>query len=99
MVHVRRVDPMENHRTSQRRRALKEGKVILSDRIVIDCRIRDISESGARLEFGAFFELPREFRLFIPSSNMLVPAELAWQRGQAAGVHFTGPGQDAPHNI
>jgi hypothetical protein len=82
--------------SSLRRRTLKEGKVVLSDWSVLDCLIRDLSETGARLEFGGPTELPQSFRLLIVSSHILVPVDLAWQRGQAAGVHFTGPGRDAP---
>ena len=86
----------EEHRTSVRRRTLKEGKVILSDSTVMDCRIRDLSEGGARLEFGGLTNLPKEFRLLIVSSNTVVPAAIAWQRGQNVGVFFTGPEQPAP---
>jgi hypothetical protein len=87
---------MEENRRSIRRRTLKEGKVVLSDWSVIDCLIRDMSEGGARLEFGGPTELPHEFRLLIVSTNTIIPAALAWHRGQAVGVRFTGPGQSAP---
>lgn len=83
-------------RTAARRRTLKQGKVVLSNWAVIDCVIRDLSETGARLEFSALTELPNEFRLLIIAANQLVPVELAWRRGLAAGVHFTGPPRDAP---
>jgi hypothetical protein len=86
---------MEEHRNSIRRRTLKEGRVILTDSTVIDCRIRDLSESGARLEFGGLTNLPREFRLLIVSTNSIVPVAVAWQRGQLVGVYFTGAGQPA----
>ena len=66
--------------------------------MVLDCTIRDVSDTGARLQFGGPTELPTEFRLLIVSSNQLVPAQLAWQRGLAAGVHFTGPGRDPPNS-
>lgn len=90
---------MDSQRGLQRRRTLKQGKVVLTDSTVLDCLIRDMSEAGARLEFGAPTELPREFRVLITSSNLLIPAHLAWQRGLAAGVHFTGPGQEAPRGV
>lgn len=70
----------------------KRPKVVLSDWSVIDCRIRDVSEVGARLEFSGPTELPPELRVLIVSSNLIYPAELQWQRGLAAGVRFTGPG-------
>ena len=92
------MEPDQN-RAAQRRRTLKQGKVVMSDWTVMDCLIRDMSDNGARLEFGALTELPKEFRLLVISSNLLIPAELAWQRGLAAGVHFTGPGQEPPRRL
>ena len=86
---------MDDGRSAHRRRALKAGKVVLSDWKVMDCTIRDLSDGGARLEFGTVFELPHEFRLLVVATNLMIPAELAWQRGQAAGVRFTGPGTPA----
>jgi hypothetical protein len=97
-MHVQ-VGPMEEHRGALRRRTLKEGKAVLSDTQVIDCRIRDMSDSGARIEFASAFELPKEFRLVIVSTNSIVPVELAWQRGPLAGVRFTGPGEPAPRRV
>ena len=87
---------MTEHRASQRRRTLKQGKIVLSDWQVLDCLIRDMSETGARLEIGGVTELPKAFRLLVASSNLLYPVDLAWQAGLGVGVRFTGPGQPAP---
>jgi hypothetical protein len=87
---------MEENRRSVRRRTLKEGKVILSEWSVLNCTIRDLSDGGARLEFGALTDLPKEFRLLIVAANMIIPCALSWQRGQNVGVRFTGPGHAAP---
>jgi len=89
-------DDSREHRRAARRKTLKAGKIVLSDWSVIDCTVRDMSETGARLEFGAVAVLPPEFRLLIVSSNQLIPARLSWQRGATAGVQFTGSAQDAP---
>jgi hypothetical protein len=86
----------ETRRTSQRRRALKEAKVVLSDWSTIDCVIRDMSETGAKVQFGGPTELPGGVRLLIMSSNLLYPGIVAWQRGQSAGIHFTGAPITAP---
>ena len=86
---------MENHRHLPRRRTLKNGQVILSDWTVMDCVVRDMSDDGARLEFGGPVKLPKEFRLALRSTNTVIPVALAWQRGLAAGVHFTGPPTEA----
>jgi hypothetical protein len=87
---------MDEQRISNRRRTLKEGRVILSDSTLLDCTIRDMSEGGARIQFGGLTNLPREFRLLLVSSNTVVPVGLAWQRGEFAGVYFTGPEEPAP---
>jgi len=86
----------EDHRGSERRRALKGAKVVLNDWSTIDCTIRNLSDGGARLEFGDLTTLPEEFRILITSENTLVPVRRAWVRGNAVGVEFTGPPKPAP---
>jgi hypothetical protein len=83
-------------RTSPRRRTLKAGKVILSDWTSIDCTIRDLSEGGAKLEFGGVVILPPEFQLLIVSENTLIPTALVRHHGLQAGIRFTGPMRNAP---
>jgi hypothetical protein len=90
---------MANERSTARRRTLKSGKVVLTDWTVFDCVIRDLSETGARLDFGGPVELPQEFRLLVVTSNLLIPTELAWVRGSSAGVRFTGPGKPPPRRL
>jgi hypothetical protein len=87
---------VDEHRAATRRRTLKEGQVVLTDSTLMNCTIRDLSETGARLEFAGLVTLPKEFRLLIVSSNTIVPVALAWQRGPLVGVYFTGPQQPAP---
>jgi hypothetical protein len=48
----------DDRRQAPRRRALKDGKVVLSDWSVVDCLIRNLSEVGARLEFSGPTTLP-----------------------------------------
>jgi hypothetical protein len=79
---------MEDSRTSHRSRALKPGRVVLTEWTVLDCTIRDLTDAGARLEFGTAMELPAEFRLQIGATRATRNAKLAWQRGLAAGVLF-----------
>ena len=75
-------------RRQPRRKALKNGRVLLSKWASIDCTIRDLTDSGARLEFGSLTELPAEFNLMIIATDQVIPVELVWQRGVAAGVRF-----------
>jgi hypothetical protein len=79
---------MEERRKSARRRTLKRGKVILTKWTVMDCVVRNLSERGARLEFGGPVELPKTFQLQLMDSGATLAAELLWQRGLTAGVSF-----------
>lgn len=80
-----------HHRRAHRNRTLKAAKAVLTDWTTIDCTIRDMSESGARLVFGDAFTLPKDFRLLIVMTNVIRPVRLLWQRGLTVGVAFTGP--------
>jgi len=88
-------DGGEHNRSAHRQRTLKAAKVVLTDWTTIDCTIRDISATGARLVFSAAFALPETFRVITVMANTIVPVRLLWQRGTAAGVAFTGPEEPA----
>jgi hypothetical protein len=79
-----------------RNKTLKEAKIVLRDWSTIDCLLRNVSETGARLEFGNPVALPDTFQLLIKSRNTLVPVRLVWERGASAGVSFTGPEKPVP---
>lgn len=87
---------MESRREHERRRTLKEGRVILSESSSIDCVMRDLSAEGARLRFAGPTQLPERFQVLVVSEQALFPAERMWQRGLDAGIRFTGPQQPAP---
>jgi hypothetical protein len=96
--HVRdRVEPeapaAAERRVAPRLRTLKEGRIVTSASTTVDCTIRDLSASGAKLAFAAPTAIPEEFRLLMKATNMLVPARLVWQRGLLAGITFTGAQQ------
>jgi two-component system cell cycle response regulator len=86
----------DEHRQGHRRRTLKQGRAVLSDTTVIDCKLRDMSEDGAHLVFGGAISLPETFRLYNASDKLMVPVKLQWQRGLEAGVSFAGPAEPHP---
>jgi len=57
----------------------------------MNCVIRNLSEGGARLEFGGLTRLPLEFKLRSVSTGSEAAAKPAWQRGCSAGVRFETP--------
>jgi len=83
---------MRERRRERRQKVLKEGKVLLTAWLSVNCIVRDISPGGARLEFEQPIDLPSEFRLRIVSADLTIPAVAAWQRRGEAGIRFTGVG-------
>ncbi len=81
------------HRNTHRKRTLKQARAVLSDWTAMDCKLRDMSDSGARLVFGNLVSLPQEFRLHNVSDGTITPVRLRWQRGLEAGVTFDGPAE------
>jgi hypothetical protein len=83
---------MIERRRERRQKVLKQGKVVLTESVSIDCVVRDLSPSGARIEFEAPLYLPSEFRLHIVSADLTIPAAPAWQKQREAGIRFVGVG-------
>lgn len=83
---------MHDRRRERRHRVLKEGKVMLTEWVSVNCVIRDISASGARIEFDRPTFLPSEFQLRIVAADLTIPAIPAWQEREEAGIRFTGVG-------
>ncbi len=84
---------MMQDRISDRRRTLKQGKVLLTSSSLIDCEVRDLSDTGARIEFAGPTLLPSEFKLRIAHGDLDRLVELTWQRGLSAGVRFGATAQ------
>lgn len=88
--------PGGSNRGAHRMRTLKQAKAILSESTTMDCRIKDLTPEGARLDFGTPCVLPENFRLLFITEGVIVPVHVQWHRGNLAGVHFTGPQELAP---
>lgn len=86
-----------NERLLQRQRVLKQGKILLSnDLSVIDCQVRDLSETGAKLLCGDPGSIPNTFRLVFPGDRSMRDAKVVWRRPDQVGVHFTSGKRQAP---
>ena len=67
---------------------LLQAKILIG-REAIYCAVRDISNSGAKLEIGEDVALPGEFDLVIGRKEEIVRARLRWREGSFAGVALT----------
>ena len=77
-------------RSSTRKRSLLNARIIFNNRCsVIECTIRDIFETGAKILFAHPHPIPPEFELDIPSrGSSPVRARVMWSNGKECGVLF-----------
>ena len=68
--------------------ARKLGTIAFNGGGGITCRIRDISEGGARLEVASQFGIPNEFKLVIGTDNWQRQCRVAWRKANRLGVAF-----------
>ena len=86
-----------NRRGARRSRVLKDGKIVtLNNWSVVDCCVRDWSETGARLKCKDQLAVPNEFRLVLPSDNTIRDVRVVWRREDYLGITFTSPATTAP---
>jgi hypothetical protein len=79
---------MIERRTAQRHRVLKQGALAFSGGGGADCMVRNISESGARIEITSPFGLPASFTLVIATDHFLRPCHAVWSADRRIGVAF-----------
>jgi hypothetical protein len=80
---------MRDRRQSERLPSILEGRVVLEkEASKLQCTLRDISATGARIWLPASMELPREFDLEIPVLQQIMPVQLMWSKGRTHGVQF-----------
>jgi hypothetical protein len=82
---------MVEQRDKRRQKTLMHGYVYFDDSpCAVECIVREISETGARLQFETP-QLPVEaFELDIPLRGQKLRAEVKWQRDNEIGVVFAG---------
>ena len=85
----------DQRRVATRRRVLKSAKIILDDMRAIDCVLRDMSETGAKVLVDSTNKLPDKFRLFVVADSSIRDAEIAWRRHDMIGVNFTSDAKAA----
>lgn len=77
------------NRSGQRRRMLKEGKVVTNHgHSTIDCVVRDMSLGGARLKVENGLAVPATFDLLLVSEGTRVPVEVVWRKPREVGIRF-----------
>jgi hypothetical protein len=79
----------DEHRIATRHRSFLQGRIYFNHRrSSVDCLIRDISDTGAKLIFSDAVTTPEFVELHIPNKQETYAAKVQWRRGDAVGVEF-----------
>jgi PilZ domain len=80
---------MEEKRKSQRRRVLKTGKIVFNGgRSLIDCTVRNISDTGALLRVTSPVGIPEQFVLYIEADGFQRTAKVVRRTSHGVAVNF-----------
>ena len=78
-----------DQRIAPRLKALLAAKISFNNgQSTLDCLIRNLSDTGAKLIVSAAIALPDGFDLLIPQKSLTRRVRIAWRRGEAMGVRF-----------
>ena len=76
-------------RQSPRLRTLKAGKIVFNHKhSLIDCTIRNLSDSGACLQTPSTAGVPDSFELLFEADGATRPCRVAWRTETRIGVLF-----------
>jgi hypothetical protein len=90
----------DDKRRVRRQRVLKEGRIVTLDtQSVVNCVVRDLSATGARLKCGDQVAVPNAFHLQVGHERTMRPARAVWRRGNEIGIVFAGEPVPTPRGI
>jgi PilZ domain len=76
---------------------LKGAKIVsMNNWSVMDCTVRDLSDTGAKLLCGDPLAVANVFRLLLPADNSIRDARVVWRRDGMLGIEFTSEKTKAP---
>ncbi len=80
---------MAERRIAARHKSFLRGKIYFNKRLsTVDCLVRDISATGARLIFSQAVTTPDTIELYIPQKDETLRADVQWRNGTEVGVSF-----------
>jgi hypothetical protein len=78
-------------------RTIIQGRIVFNNRsATLDCIIRNLSETGAKLELSSSVMIPERFELVIPRKGETRRARIVWHRDELMGIAFEEPAEQAP---
>jgi PilZ domain len=84
-------------RIAKRQKVLKSAKIIFNrNQSVVDCTVRDLSATGAKLLSANATLVPDDVRVLMLQENTIREARVVWRKSDMLGVHFTSDAVRAP---
>ena len=82
--------PIPGERRSEPRRPVELAGICEfgADRQRLDCKIIDISNSGAQVKSDQVDKAPDNFRLYIQPLNLVMDCRVMWRKDNRMGVYF-----------
>jgi hypothetical protein len=80
---------MKDRRSSLRQKSFLQGRIYFNNRrATLDCVIRDLSETGAKLKISEAVAVPEAMELYIPNREEIHRARVEWRSEDEIGVSF-----------
>jgi hypothetical protein len=80
---------MNNRRSSKRWHTVLKGLIVSNTQPApIECTVRDLSDTGARIYLADASAIPSEFELEIPTKGLRIQSCLVWSQGANHGLSF-----------
>lgn len=77
-------------RSDQRHRVLKGGTLHFNKGYSsLECVIRDLSATGAKIQMGETFGVPSRFTMSVSGEDTRVEASLRWRNSRNIGLSFS----------
>jgi hypothetical protein len=78
---------MDEKRNITRHRVLKAATIEFGGG-VIDCRVRNMSNTGAALDVTSPVGIPDHFTLVLPADGLHTPCHVVWRKEGRIGIAF-----------
>jgi hypothetical protein len=87
--------PMPERRITSRQKSFLQGRVYYNNRrSSLDCLVRDVSGTGAKLVFGEAVTVPDAIELYLSNKDEVRRAKVQWRKGHEIGVDFSDDSAD-----
>ncbi|MGB7714199.1 MAG: PilZ domain-containing protein [Pseudolabrys sp.] len=86
---------MQERRKSGRSRVLKGAKLLLGTSSVLDCIVRNATNTGARVQIANTVELPDPVGLTLDGGYRVRRCRVVWRTLTETGVEFLKTGVDS----